>query len=322
MQIEKQLAEAYKLTALEIKSPLEVDAHIVLMYEKQMKKERGNAMRPTRKKVLQIALIGLLVLVITGFTAQYLNKLGDERFSMEFFGSDQRKYDEATASVVRGQMQQIQSQLKVGESAIVYSHEIEEITPTSKNIPYAEYVSNPYVYTDFKAWKTKLRQHVQPYKLPAEGINGLTFVGGEEEMPFGGVITQLEVIRELHSEVNDEGKEIAWRKIEPDKEAFPVFTSVYKYDNQDEVKVSMQIISQKIKVVGPGRALQEKVTLNGQEALYTFNKKFLYSDTNQYQSLDWVETLPDISIVYSIGSSAKSMTKEKLISIGESLVTE
>ncbi len=322
MRIEKEVAEAYKSTALKIVSPVDIDARIKQTYEKKIQKEREKRMIKPRKRVFQVVFIAIFVLLITGFTAQYFIKLGDDRLSMELSITNDRPYDEATASVVRGQIQQVRDQLKVGEKALVYSPEIETIKPPVKDLFYAEYVSNPYVFRDYGAWQAKLSKQVPGYKLPAQGASGLTFVGGEEEFPFGGAVFESEVVGELHSEVDDQGKELAWKKIHRSNEKFPAFTSIYKDDHQVEIKVSMQIVNQKTRYVGQGPSVAEKVTLNGKEALYTFNDKFLYSDTNQYQSLDWVETQQDFSIVYSIGSSAESMTKEKLISIGENLVAE
>nr|WP_306220325.1 DUF4367 domain-containing protein [Cohnella sp. WQ 127256] len=102
-------------------------------------------------------------------------------------------------------------------------------------------------------------------------------------------------------------------------EKFPVFTTLYRDGHQDVIKVSMEIIKQKMKFVGVVDGTQEKVTVNGQEALYSASDKFLYSETNEYQSLTWVETLEDKSVVYSVGSSGKQITKEKLVAIAESM---
>ena len=51
--------------------------------------------------------------------------------------------------------------------AYVYSKEIAKLTPNiSDDIPYAEYVSNPYLFEDYVEWTTKLSNQKLIYKLP------------------------------------------------------------------------------------------------------------------------------------------------------------
>jgi hypothetical protein len=319
MQIDNQIAEAFKTKAMEITSPEELDARIIRRYEKQAQRERERTMQPKKKRILVMTIVGLIALMIMGFTVQYMVKMGDDRISLEYYASGNRSYDPINGSIVRGQLQQIKEQLKVGESAYVYSHEIAKLTPNLGDFLYAEYISNPYVVEDYEMWQQKLGEENADYKLPVTVLESLTFVGGEEEFPFGGVINQREIVDQLQDEIKVSGKNLAWSKIERDRTEFPVFTSVYRDENQEEVKVSMEIFTDKVKKVGRSVGTHERVMINGTEADYFFNNRFLYSESNEYQSLVWVETLEDKSIVYSIGSSGKHMTKERLISLGESM---
>lgn len=321
MQIEKQVAEAYKVQAMDIQSPEEVDARIIHQYENHIRNKRGMPMRPAKKRTIQLILIGLLVLMISAFTVQYFVKIGDDRYSIENTVSKYENYNPETASVIRAQLEQVKSQLSVGESAIVYSKEMGEIVLKSLQMPYAEVVSNPQVYTDYVTWQDKLNSQLSEFKLPVVLEGDLLFEGGVEERPYGGLIMSehFPIVDKLHEEVNQMGKDVAWQKFDQDMEKFPVFTTLYRDGHQDVIKVSMEIIKQKMKFVGVVNGTQEKVTVNGQEALYSESDKFLYSETNEYQSLTWVETLEDKSVVYSVGSSGKQITKEKLVAIAESM---
>ncbi|QMV42762.1 hypothetical protein [Cohnella cholangitidis] len=322
MRIEQQLTEAYHAAALDMTSPAELDERIKNTHEKQTGRKRKTT---SSKRTLQIVFIGLLALMIMGFTARYFITLGDDRFRMEIeVNAGQTEYNESLAGQVRAQLEQVKAQLKVGEKALVYSPEIAAITPEppsgGEGLPYVEYVSNPVVYENYAGWQAKLSERLPEFRLPAEETNGLKFKGGEEELPFGGTIFETDVARELQSEVNDEGKDIAWRKIVRENSAWPAYTTIYNDAERNEIKVSMQIIAQRTKMVGLAQAVNEKVDLNGTEALYTLNNRFLYSDTNQFQMLSWIETLQDVTVVYSVGSSSESVTKERLIAIGEGLV--
>lgn len=319
MRIENDIAEAFKTKAMEITSPEELDARIAGLYEKQVKREREMTMGSKKKRMILFALAGLIVLMITGFTVQNMIKMGDERISLEYVASANLNYDPAIGSIVRGQLQHIKDQLEAGESAYVYSNEIGGLRPSLGDLPFAEYVSNPYIFKDYEEWQAKLNEKNPDYKLPMTAQGSLAFVGGKEEYPFGGMIDQPEIVRQLEEEVKISGKDLAWKKIIRDKEKFPVFTSVYKDMNQEEVTVTMEVFTERVKKAGISEDSHESVTINGEQADYSVSEKFLYSDTNRYQSLIWVDTLEEMSIVYSIGSSGEHMTKDKLISIGESM---
>lgn len=319
MRIEKHLADAYQAQAMEIYSPKELDARIRRLYEEQAQRERKVSMGTKKNRIVIFALVGLIALMITGFTVQYMMKLGDNRISLEYYASEV-SYDPAIASVVRGQIQQVKEQLEVGEVAYVYSKEIAELTPNlSDDLPYAEYVSNPNAVEDYEVWKATLSGKKLIYKLPDTGSGHLSFIGGIEGRPFGGLVNQLDVASELQNKVKLSGGELAWEKVESNHEMFPVFTSLYEDEFQEVVSVMMEPVTENMNQVIMSEASHEKVMIHGQEANYTEVNKFLYSDTGHYQSLVWVETLDEMSIVYTIGSTGEQMTKERLIAIGESM---
>jgi hypothetical protein len=84
----------------------------------------------------------------------------------------------------------------------------------------------------------------------------------------------------------------------------------------------MQVMPEKSKMVGMTPGIQEMVALNGQEALFVDNAHFPYSDTQRNANLSWIDTQPDATILYTVGSMSDSVTKEQLISIGESMTAQ
>jgi hypothetical protein len=322
MRIEEKMNDAYSKAALTLTTPGSLDARVRENYRRELARFRGAPRAPRRKAFLLVA-AGVLALVITGFGVQYFSKIGDERFSVEMTQIDAVSYNAETAEVVREQLQQVKDQLQIGEKALVYSSEIKKMTlpKLSGDYYYAEYVSNPRIDLDISSWESKLADKVPQYKLPETGSNALSFVGGKEEMQFGGVVVENDVAKELHSEV-ESGKQLAWQKIVRESEAFPAYTTVYTDANGAEIYVTMQVMPEKSKMVGMTPGIQEMVALNGQEALFVDNAHFPYSDTQRNANLSWIDTQPDATILYTVGSMSDSVTKEQLISIGESMTAQ
>ncbi len=82
------------------------------------------------------------------------------------------------------------------------------------------------------------------------------------------------------------------------------------------------MFEEKARLVGLTQAQQEKIRLSdGREALYSLNDQFLYSDTNRYANLSWIDTQEEASVLYTVGSSSEAVTKEQLLAIAESAIS-
>jgi hypothetical protein len=46
---------------------------------------------------------------------------------------------------------------------------------------------------------------------------------------------------------------------------------------------------------------------------------FIFSETNQYQTIQWLETHDNVTIIYSLGSESIGVTKEQLLAIAASM---
>ncbi len=324
MRIEDRIKVAYREEAGVISVPALADKRARARIERLLKTKQGRSAALSRRAV-KWALAGSLALLVMGFTAQYFVRIGDDRFSMEMAIVDEVKFDAHTANLVRQQLQTVRNQLAVGEKALVYSSEIESLLPDyrSKDLYYAEYVSNPYLFTDYGQWKERLADLVPQLVLPDERSSGLVFVSGKDELAFGGFVTEMDVAKRLQTEVADKGTALAWEKITRSESLFDSYTSSYKDASGDELSFTVQVNKEGSKFVSLTQARSEKLKLSdGREALYAFNDKFLYSDTNRYVSLSWVDTQAESPVLYTLGSFSLSMTKERLIAVAESMVAQ
>ncbi|MFC4599865.1 hypothetical protein [Cohnella hongkongensis] len=323
MRIEQNLKAAYRQAAENISVPLSADRSARAKIDRLLEAKPRRSSR-LRRRSLQWTIAGLLALLIMGFTAQYFVRLGDDRFSLEMSLNEQLRFDARTASLVRSQLQTVSSQLAVGEKALVYSPEIESLLPDyrSKGLFYAEYASNPYLFKDYGEWKERLARLVPELVLPDAEKNGLVFVDGKDEAAYGGSVFELETVRRLQAEVAEQGKAIAWEKIEREEEPFPAYTTTYRDAGGRELTFSAQVFEEKAKLVGLTRAPQEKIRLSdGREALYAVNDEYLYTETNRYTSVSWIDTQEGASVLYTVGSSSDAVTKEQLLALAESAIS-
>ncbi|XID92395.1 hypothetical protein ACF3MZ_28690 [Paenibacillaceae bacterium WGS1546] len=319
MRIEEKIANAYQSAAAGLQVPGEIDARLKKTFEQSFRARVGGHGRSPRS-MWKVALIGLLATVIVGFTTQYFVKIGDGRFNLELKSVERIPFDAATAETVRAQLSSVKDRLLDGEKALVYSPEIEALQPPEmhKGLIFAEYVSNPFRHTDLVLWEQTLKDGVPGYRLPTSMLNDYSFAWGEEESAFGGFVQETDVAAELQAEVK-ESQSLAWRKIFRDNDPFPSYTTVYAGPDRTEIRITMQVFGEYAKMVGLANGTQEKVALNGKEAVYGFSDKFLYSDTNRYKSLSWIDTQSEVSVLYTIGSASDLVTKEQLIAIGETM---
>jgi len=320
MRIEERLTEAYREAAGRVTIPNGIDARVGRRIGASRSGGRRTGGRRGRTKWLVLA--SLLALLVMGFTAQYFVKIGDGRLSLELSVTDRIRFDPVTAAAVRDQLREVKSRLAVGEKALVYSKEIRSFLPEpwDKEMHYAEYVSNPVLHTDAGEWRARLASYVPGLLLPDEKENGLAFVNGTDEFAYGGVVLETDVVKRLNAKVEEEGETLAWEKIVRDEPLFPAYTTLYEDPAGNEIKVTMQVVAEKSKYVGLSKADQEKLVLKGREAVFSVNDSHYFSDTNRYASLSWIDSQPDASVLYTVGSSSPSVDKEELVSIAETML--
>jgi len=306
-----QLTEQYQAKAKQIHPAPGHEENIHALYESnRMRRRRSKPLKPVAVKVL-LALV--VVVVFSGFNRYIWLQISDHRMSLQYSQTNTGVNDVELSTAIHRELQQVESSLKVGESAIVYLPELAKLNAMDKKGLVV--VSNPPVITDFSLWKTILAKNTPEFKLPTEPSIGLDFVEGKEESPFGGVISLelLELLPELTRESKEKGGKMAWRKV-IDKNQQHVYTTLYRNERQDVIYVSMQLIDQKTDIrIDTVHMDSDEVNVNGAKAHYLQTQPFFFADSNRVQEIQWLETFEQYTLMYSVGSDSSTLTKEELL---------
>ncbi|MFX3635828.1 MAG: hypothetical protein ACE3L7_28040 [Candidatus Pristimantibacillus sp.] len=328
MSIENKLTEAYKQKTTAMIRPKELDARIIQQYDEHIRsRERGAVTMRTKKPFIMKLVFATVVaaVIITGFSSSIWFKASDERVTIEQHSQEVEPIDAVLQEKLRGQMEQIKSELQVGESAILYSSELEQLDSIYKERPILP-VTNPVIQTNYEQWRSLLEERVPQLKLPDLLAAGLTFNSGKEEgiMGKGISIENFSLIEELQAESKANGKSMVWRKVEDiDHGHFQAFTTLYTNDNQDQIYIMMELFNDKTFIRGSMKnASFEEVSLdNGMTGHYleaTPQQDLIYG-LDHARSLMWLDTQEDMTIVYTIGSGETNVSKEELITVANSL---
>ncbi|MGG4142311.1 hypothetical protein ABEW34_04190 [Paenibacillus algorifonticola] len=284
-------------------------------------------MRKRKGKAAIFAMVALIAIVVTGFSAKYFFSIGDDRVLLNYATMDQARYEPELAAEVRSQVEEVRQQLAVGESALVYSKALNELLPDAVNFQLPTRVSNPFLYTDLTEWQLQLHKHVPGYRaFDAEGL-GLAFINGKSERAFGEVITpdQDEAVGQLREELEETDRAYVWKKLADasPNERFPAYTATYQNEQGQMFTIMMEVMKEKvvIKSLIQGKDMEE-VSLNGEQALYGESQSIWFSPTDENRSLIFVDTQQNSSVVYTISSFAADVTKEQLVAIGEQLIDD
>ncbi|WP_338554126.1 hypothetical protein [Paenibacillus sp. KS-LC4] len=325
MPIEKRITEALEARAMEAKRSPELDNRIGAWFAEQASMNKGGArMKKGRSKAAILAMVALIAIVVTGFSAKYFFSIGDDRILLNYATMDQARYEPELAAEARSQVEEVRRQLAVGESALVYSKALNELLPNAVNLQLPTGVSNPFLYTDLKEWQLELQQQVPGYRtFDAEAL-GLAFINGKSERAFGEVITpdQDEAVSQLREELKETDRAYVWKKLVDTgaNKRFPAYTSTYQNAQGQIFTIMMEVMKEKVvmKSLIQGKDMEE-VNLNGKQALYGESHSIWFSPTDENRSLIFVDTQQDSSIIYTISSFAVDVTKEQLIAIGEQM---
>ncbi|WP_168121259.1 hypothetical protein [Paenibacillus sp. HB172176] len=308
-----QLAEQYKSKAMEIQPPATHEEVIRRLYEADQRR-RNHGAQQLRPVLLKIVLILGVLTIISGFTSYIWYHYGDNRVRFQYTKPHHSRYDEVLSSQIYNDLKDVKAKLEVGESAVVYLPEMAKLFNKKDMLTV---VSNPTVVTQLKKWETVLAQNVKEYKLPSSGSNDLKFVGGQEELPFGGFVSEesFRFLPELKRESETAEGKVVWKK-QVGKKVEDVFTTIYHNERQDEIYVSMQLIKQKtdFKMI-LGDIERETINVNRAEVYYFKIKPYFLSESNMVQDIQWIETYADYTLVYSVGSKSPTLSKEELLVI-------
>lgn len=315
-----QLTKQFQAKAKEIQPPSGHEVSIRELYEAhQKRRKRSVHMKPVLFKLV----LGLaLFVVIAGFNRYIWFQISDHRMSLQYVQMTTHMDDEESSSKIYRDLKEVEAELEVGESAIVYLPELAKLYTMNKKQALVV-VSNPYIITDFSKWETILARNTAKYKLPPARSTGLFFVGGKEEPPFGGFISleSRKWLPELEKESEKMNGKAVWRKLVDKPANQPrIYTTVYQNEQQDEIYVSMQFIDQETDFkIATSNLENEEININGVKAHYFNTQPFFFSDSDRVQEIQWLETFEDYTLMYSVGSISPTLTKEELLRIAHEL---
>lgn len=271
---------------------------------------------------LRIIAAGLL-LTILGFSVPYMISLKDNIVTYVIQSNQVRSYDKEQAIHIRDSTQQMKQSLAVDGRGIFYAKELKNLLPKT-NLPSVIVVPNPYLWLSEKEWEEQLLQADAELQLPSTLSEALLFLGGQKEHPFGGFlsINDLSFVDELMARVKEENLEQAWIALPSDSDKRnPVFTTLYKNQADERIYITMELFSDKsqIQTIAPVTK-QEQLLIGKQPVTYTLTEPFLFSDSDLYQSVFWLDSLGDKTVMYTVGSPEAEIGKTELTSIAEQFV--
>ncbi|GGG01738.1 DUF4367 domain-containing protein [Paenibacillus aceti] len=316
----EQLTKQFKARAEEIQPSSGHEDSIRKLYEADQKRRRRSM--PVKPVLFKIVLALALFAVISGFSRYIWFQNSDHRTSLQYVQMNTRVDNEELSTKIHRELKEVIAQLKVGESAIVYLPELAKLYTMDKQQALVV-VSNPSVVTDFPKWETILAQNMAKYKLPSGRSTGLHFVAGKEDPPFGGFlpVEGSKLLPKLERESEKMKGRAVWRKEGDQPANLPrIYTTIYHNERQDEIYVSMQLIDQKTDFkISTSHLQKEEIDINGARAHYFNTQPFFFSDSNRVQEIQWLETFENYTLVYSVGSTSPTLTKEELLRIAREL---
>jgi len=324
MSIEQELTKAYKQSATELKRPVELDARIEQLFQKQRFRKQSKLHAVKKSWTLRIIVAGLL-LTSMGFSTPYIFHFKDEIIDYMLHNGQLGTYDAMLAQQMRETLEQVKQTLPTNGKGIFYSKKLKSLLPKTKPIPFT-IVTNPYIWKVEKDWEMQLTEASVELDLPDSLSETLTFIGGQKEQPFGGWLSSADMgsLNELKKRVKSEKLEetwFPWPHSSKTNEEQPIFTTTYESESTDIIHITMEVFTEKSNLQMQSNITdQEQILIGEQPATYAHVEPFLFSDTNQYQSVFWLDSLADETILYTIGSPNVDMTKSELSSIAEQFI--
>ena len=94
---------------------------------------------------------------------------------------------------------------------------------------------------------------------------------------------------------------------------------MYSDEQHHLIDVSLQLETEQVQMRLLVSGAEQSVKVNGGEGVYLRTEPNIFSETNQYQMIQWLETFDDVTIIYSVGSASAEVSKEQLLAIAASM---
>lgn len=322
MSIEQQLKEAFKQDDNLIKRPPALDTRIAAEFRRQMMVSKGELnmrKRWTASKLVFIALIAVMILsgfAYAGTKLLFTDEKG--RFSITARSSEHLNLDAETLQSVRQSLKEIKAQLAPGESAVVYMSEFD-----FQGGWLSAY--QPVAVTGLDQWKSQLQERNMDGNLPASLPGSFQFAEGIWGNPFSAFLglDDLELWNELRAESKQTGNTLLWSKSSQTQNWTSTdFTTVYRNADEDTIYLTLDVLNEaavKAEQLAPSNNEYEELQWDGLKVHYTKTTQWMYSDSNFYQDLMWIQENDGKTTIFHLGSDSLNLTKEQLIEIAKSL---
>lgn len=326
MSIEQKLKDEFKQHNKTMVCPSSIDLRVMNLYRERLMEKRGERLMRRNRKWSKAALVVLIITVLSGFAFAGRTLLFEETKGNLTISAEALKgvdLSETQLESIRKARKEVNTQLKVGESAVVYLSALDNVS----SLPIIPMIQ-PDLNNDLNTWRTELlEQHFNV--LPPDSLLGsYTFAGGMKNYPFGTLEGSERDMKALVEELKDgsesSGKEFSWKKIDSTS-SLPLitYTSVYRNKNQNTLYYLIQQIASDSKIrlnmLTPSSTTYEEMDLNGHTARYFKNNSFVFTDSQFYQEISWMIEEEGQATIYTIGSDSPEMTKEQLIEAANQL---
>ncbi|MBP1991493.1 hypothetical protein [Paenibacillus eucommiae] len=325
MSIEDQLSEAYKETSQKLHPPQELDIRIEQMHHQYLLSKEKAPAHSRRVWTRSILIVAALVVTV-GFTSQYGLQMREGLLHMVFNVEPIVTYDAKAAKDIRERMKEIKRDLGIGERVLYYSAEMERLFPVVnkklKLTPFA-IITNPYIWLDHEKWANELNAEKVPLRLQELSLHGWTFAGGQKEGTSGGMLipSNMALLEALKEKTQYMKTSEAWVPLLPEAELNPVYSTFYRNPARDQIIITAEIFKMETGIVKFSDLSEyEVIYIDDKKTTYMKTETYMISDSDQYQTLVWLESWGDVTVRYEIGTSATGVSKADILDIAHQIL--
>ncbi|TMV46903.1 hypothetical protein FE783_25025 [Paenibacillus mesophilus] len=327
MPTDNDLKLWYRKSAARIRPPRDLDSRIMHRFDAYAKERAegtagSKAVRRFKTAVgRRTAVIALCLTLFCGAAyasnAIYTISTNNMRYEMTIDPTIALKHT-SKEEIIKA-LDGVGSKLGEEEKAVVFVRLLDR-----EKLPALISVSKPRLYRDMTEWK-KAVGYTAEWKLPQLLPEGYAVAGGRTQQQFERVAPEWadQYGRALKKAADRNGEEVSWVQVgTAAKSKLPgVFVPnlLLTSDKGHEITVSWQTIPQgtniTMNIKTGSRATAEKLSVNGADAVYTYNADNFLSHTGNVQTLAWAEETNGRTILYELSSEASANLKEDMHSI-------
>ncbi|WP_163852445.1 hypothetical protein [Paenibacillus elgii] len=326
MSIENQLKSELQQFAGALHAPSQLDERIATLIRKQTRVTAPSLRPGKRKYATRAALIAACIFLFSGiaYASSLLYTMQSDKVRVELTQQAAATLPASLSAELTQSVRDIRGQLASGESAYVYSAELEK-----RKLPALLKITAPAAYTNLDTWKMETKKHFVPFKTPTALPAGFAFVRAELEAPVSGIdaATYEQFHSLLRKKAGAANQAIVWQKApSADKAVSPMDMPGLVYANGDgeQIEVRYQVFSgddaaTDVHTLTGESTTADKVSVSGKDGYYTLNRNHMLSETGAMQSLAWLETQDGSTILYQVTTPSLKVSQDDLLRIANSL---